>query len=62
MPDPEDMSPEAEMRELAEILSGGFMRLRGSEANLANRASELEGQVGLIDDSAGGCSSRNVPD
>jgi hypothetical protein len=59
---PKDTSLEMLIRELGEILAGGFLRLRGSEANLPGRAPELEGQAGLTDDTANGCNSRNVPD
>jgi hypothetical protein len=34
MAQPEDMSRETAMKELAEILAGGFLRLSGDEANL----------------------------
>jgi hypothetical protein len=36
--EPEEASPEMLIRELAEILAGGFLRLRGSEANLGDNA------------------------
>jgi len=62
MPDPEDMSPEAAMRELAEILAVGFMRLRNSEANLADGVSEIEGHMDVTDEITNGCNQRNVSD
>ena len=62
MPDLEDISTEAAMRELAKILAAGFLGLQGSAANLGENAAAIEGQVGVTDDIANDCSSRNMPD
>jgi hypothetical protein len=57
----EEISPEALIRELAEILASGFLRLRSREANIGGNTPEIESQVGVTADTANGCNSRNVP-
>jgi hypothetical protein len=59
--EPEEASPEMLVRELADILAGGFLRLRGGEANLGGNAPEIEGQVVVTDNTANGSSAINLP-
>jgi len=58
----EEACPEMLIRELAEILAGGFLRLRGSEANLGESLPEIEGQAAVSDNTVKGSSAINLPD
>jgi hypothetical protein len=44
MTEREEASPEMVIRELAEILAGGFLRLRAGRANLDGNVPKVEGQ------------------
>jgi hypothetical protein len=55
MANPKDMSPEAGMRELAEILAGGFLRVRRRGANSSGNVHEIEGEVSVTDNTTNGC-------
>ena len=59
--EPEEASPEMLIRELAEILAGGFLRLRGHEATLDGNAPEIEGRVGVSDNTANSSNAINLP-
>lgn len=59
--EPEEASTEMLIRELAEILAGGFLRLRGDEANMGVNAPETRSTVGVSDNTTNGSSAINLP-
>lgn len=59
--EPEEASPEMPIRELAEILGEGYLRLRRREANLGGNTPEIKGQIAVTVDTANGSNVRNLP-
>jgi hypothetical protein len=61
MTEPEEASPEMLIQELADILAGGFLRLRGHGVILGGNALKTEGQVAVSANTANGSNAINLP-